>query len=298
MNFLSALWQFARPHTIVGTTLSVTGLFVVAMAHANSGIVLWQEWLVTLVSCLGANVYIVGLNQLTDIEIDRINKPDLPLASGAMSERTGWSVILTCLFISLLGAYVGGYYLLLTVLISLFIGTVYSLPPIRLKRFHFWAAACIFTVRGVIVNLFLFLHFHFLYSSNSIIPLHVWILTAFVFGLSLVIAWFKDIPDMEGDSQFRIITLSLRLGARRVFQLGLGLLTICYLGMALAGVFGLPGVNDIVLIISHLALLAFAWIVGRKVDPTDQQTITRFYLFIWVLFFAEYLIFPLACVME
>ena len=30
-----------------------------------------------------ANVYIVGLNQLSDIEIDRVNKPELPLASGA-----------------------------------------------------------------------------------------------------------------------------------------------------------------------------------------------------------------------
>ena len=40
-------------------------------------------------------------------------------------------------------------------------------------------------------------------------------LTMVVLALSLVIAWFKDIPDMAGDRQFRVRTLTLRLGPRR-----------------------------------------------------------------------------------
>ena len=70
MTYLKALWLFARPHTIVGTSLSVTALFIIAMAYADTSVLLWQDWLIALISCLGANVYIVGLNQLTDIEID------------------------------------------------------------------------------------------------------------------------------------------------------------------------------------------------------------------------------------
>ena len=39
----------------------------------------------TLIAALACNVFITGLNQITDIEIDRINKPHLPLASGEIS---------------------------------------------------------------------------------------------------------------------------------------------------------------------------------------------------------------------
>ena len=40
-----------------------------------------------LTSALLMNVCIVGLNQLYDVEIDKVNKPYLPLASGEMSMR-------------------------------------------------------------------------------------------------------------------------------------------------------------------------------------------------------------------
>ena len=45
--------------------------------------------------CL-ANLYIVGINQLSDIEIDKVNKPYLPLASGELSVKTG--ILLTSLY--------------------------------------------------------------------------------------------------------------------------------------------------------------------------------------------------------
>ena len=40
-----------------------------------------------LIPALLMNVCIVGLNQLYDVEIDKINKPYLPLASGEMTIR-------------------------------------------------------------------------------------------------------------------------------------------------------------------------------------------------------------------
>ncbi len=38
-----------------------------------------------LLPALLMNIAIVGLNQLTDVEIDRVNKPYLPLASGELT---------------------------------------------------------------------------------------------------------------------------------------------------------------------------------------------------------------------
>ncbi len=295
MKWLQAFIRFSRPHTIIGTTLSVLGLYLIAWAHGGTPPWQWEILLPALLSCLGANIYIVGLNQLTDVEIDRINKPHLPLAAGTYSLRAGKTIIALCLVISLLIALREGLFLSFTVILSLLIGTAYSLPPLRLKRFHFWAAACIFMVRGVVVNLFLFLHFNKRLNGVIEIPPQVWALTAFIFGLSLVIAWFKDIPDMEGDSRFRIMTLSLTLGAHKVFNIGRGLLAACYLGLIIAGITGISGVNGAVLAGTHTGLLGLMWLVSLRATPGNRASIARYYLFIWVLFFSEYIFFPLAC---
>ena len=49
--------------------------------------------IITLIVSLLVNVYIVGLNQLYDVEIDKINKPYLPIASGELSKRSGWLLV-------------------------------------------------------------------------------------------------------------------------------------------------------------------------------------------------------------
>jgi len=296
-KILAAFVKFSRPHTVIGTSMSVVSLYFIAWANVVPAEFHVSGLMIALMSCLGANIYIVGLNQITDIDIDRINKPDLPLAAGDFSPRTGRVIILVALAISILLAISQGKFLAFTVIFSLLIGTAYSLPPVRLKRFHFWAAACIFTIRGLIVNIFLFLHFQFLMTGSEKIPPKIWALTLFMFGLSLVIAWFKDIPDMMGDRQFQIITLTIKLGARKVFNIGLGLLSFCYLGLIAAGIAGLPGVNAAVLVVSHLILFAILLQVARTIDPLKKRQISRFYLFTWILFYAEYIFYAAACLL-
>lgn len=296
MNRIMAFIRFSRPHTIVGTTLSVLGLYAIAFSISPSPEIRLIKLLMALLSCLAANIYIVGLNQITDVEIDRINKPHLPIASGIFTIRTARAIVLISFFLALFIAQNEGIFLFTTVSLSLLIGTLYSLPPFRLKRFHFWAAFCIFTVRGLIVNLLLFLHFNFVLSGSRDIPTQIWILTAFMFGISLVIAWFKDMPDMEGDRKFKIMTLSLSLGPKRVFNIGRALLAACYMALILIGIVGIPGVNGTILILSHLLLLFLMWAISLKINPANKASIARYYLFVWFLFFAEYIFFPLSCV--
>ena len=297
MNWLKTFIQFSRPHTIVGTTLSVVGLYLIALAQSDSGQSGLYEVLMALLCCLNANIYIVGLNQLTDIEIDRINKPNLPLASGALSVPTGWIIIISCLLLSLVLAATQGLYLALTVVVSVIIGTAYSSPPFRLKRFHFWAASCIFSVRGVVVNVFLFLHFDLVLSGSESVPPQVWALTAFIVGFSLAIAWFKDIPDTDGDRRFEIMTLSCRLGPDRVFRLGLYMLTLCYVALIFAGIIGIPGVNGLALALTHISLLVLMWVMSSRVTLENKASFADFYQFIWVLFFCEYIFYPIACLL-
>ncbi|AFY69417.1 homogentisate phytyltransferase [Thalassoporum mexicanum PCC 7367] len=320
-NKLDALRRFSRPHTIIGTSLSVFALFAIAHAADLTNLLNLQATdalgltNLTIISnllwawfaCLCGNVYIVGLNQILDIEIDKINKPHLPLAAGDFSPPQAKAIVAITGIMAVAIALMQGWFLTLTVIISLLIGTVYSLPPIRLKRFPFWASLCIFTVRGVIVNLGLFLHFQQLKLGLSLgeswrIPLSIWLLTAFILIFTYVIAIFKDMPDIEGDAKFNIMTLSISLGQSVVFNLSRQILLWLYLAFAVVGL--LPfftkieiGVSPIAMLVAHSLLGALMWWRSRQVRLGDRPSIASFYQFIWKLFYLEYIVFPIACML-
>lgn len=86
------------------------------------------------------NLYITGLNQVTDVDIDKINKPYLPIASGALSKANGFRVIMASLFWALYNVNSVAWPLRYTLLGSALLGTLYSMPPFRLKRFPLLAA--------------------------------------------------------------------------------------------------------------------------------------------------------------
>lgn len=302
---LYAFWKFSRPHTIIGTSLSVLALYVVTLTTTSDEIWQnlasshsWWQLLGTWITCLSGNIYIVGLNQLEDVEIDQINKPHLPIASGEFSLRQGQLIVGILGSLALLLAWLLGPWLLLMVGVSLAIGTAYSLPPIRLKRFSVWAALCIFLVRGVVVNLGLFFHFSWLEQKDVfMIPTAaVWALTGFILVFTFAIAIFKDIPDLEGDKLFNIRTFTIQLGKPAVFNLARWVLTVCYLGMMLAG-FWLNSVNLLFLLSTHAVALGLMWWQSWDVDLQDKNAIASYYQFIWKLFFLEYLIFPSACLL-
>ena len=297
MTWVKSLWKFSRPHTIIGTSLSVLALYLISLATTGNEITATnlEQMLAVWLACLGGNVYIVGLNQLYDIEIDRINKPTLPLAAGEFTVGQGKLIVGISGVLALLIASLSGVWLFATVTVSLLIGTAYSTPPIRLKQFPFWAAFCILTVRGVIVNLGLFLHYADKLDGKEALNPYVWTLTLFILLFTVAIAIFKDVPDLEGDKQYNIKTFTLVIGKPAVFNLSRGVITLCYLGMAIAGLFWLTSLNVSFFVTSHLVLLGLLWWRSRDVDLSEKGAIADFYQFIWKLFFLEYLLFPIAC---
>jgi homogentisate phytyltransferase/homogentisate geranylgeranyltransferase len=300
MTWVSSLWKFSRPHTIIGTSLSVFALYFIALATSHSAIAPYnlKQMLVAWLACLWGNVYIVGLNQLWDVEIDRINKPDLPLASGAFSRRQGQWIVGICGFLAILMAGLGGNWLLATVAISLSIGTAYSLPPIRLKRFPLFAAFCILTVRGIIVNLGLFLHFSRKLQGQETLNSYVWTLTLFILFFTIAIAIFKDVPDLEGDKKYQINTFTVVIGKPAVFNISRWVIAACYIGTIMAGILWLNSVNLVLFIACHLILLGLLWWRSQNVDLEQKSAIASFYQFIWKLFFLEYILFPITCFLK
>jgi homogentisate phytyltransferase/homogentisate geranylgeranyltransferase len=176
------------------------------------------------------------------------------------------------------------------VLAGLAVGVVYSVPPLRLKRFPALASLCISGVRSVVVNLAVYAHF------AGAIAGPVWALTLFVAPFSFAIAILKDVPDIEGDRRYQIVTFTLRLGARRVLAMGVGALVVAYVGMAVLGPLLLgDDVQPLVLVAGNLAALAVALVGASRVDVSDRDSFWRFYMRVWLLFFAEYALMALAC---
>ncbi|NEQ48886.1 MAG: homogentisate phytyltransferase [Leptolyngbya sp. SIO3F4] len=304
--WLQAFWKFSRPHTIAGTSLSVLGLFAIAWAarhplgltpgtfHIWQGVSsLWITWL----ACICTNIYIVGLNQIEDVSTDRVTKPYLPIASGEFSAPQARMLVgIACSCAILLAVLSQSVYLVATVWLSLAIGTVYSLPPLQLKRFMLLGTGCKLLVRGPVVNLGIFLHASSQLDLIPQLPIRIWVLALVVLVFSGAIALLKSLRDEVSQSIGDIDASSL-------MSLVWWLLTICYASLIIGAIF-IPGINTKFLIFTHVLALLYFWYLSYQVQSFSAESdasclsYREFYQFIWKLFFVEYLIFPTACLLN
>jgi len=293
------LWRFSRPHTLVGTTASILGIYVIAAAELpgaalGDGI---ADLALTVLAGAAVNVYIVGLNQCEDVEIDRVNKPWLPIPAGRLGLGAAWGVVIGCGGLAAALAVTQGWVEVAAVAAALAIGTAYSSPPLRLKRFPAAAAASISLVRACVVNVGVYLHFASSLGGRgglSPLPGPIVALTLFVLPFSFAIAVLKDVPDAEGDRRFRIATFTVRWGPTAAFRIGMAALTVGYLGMAVLGPLTLESASAWVLVLGHLACLTVLWRLALQVNPADAASFGGFYMRVWALFFVEYLLMPVA----
>ncbi len=287
LKYLKTLWQFSRPHTVIGTTVSILSLQILALErYAPSVQEMCFNLAITWLACILANVAIVGLNQIFDVPIDRINKPQLPLPAGLMTLSEAWLTVGVCSVVSLAIALYSGLFLSLTVALSLLIGACYSLPPIRLKQYAFWSALCIVAVRGLVINIGLFLHF-----TRGQMPTNlVWLLTMFMLGYGIVIALCKDLIDVVGDRQFGIATFSVLWGKEVIFRRSQELLWALFLG---AGLLSFPLISASPLGLVLMCCVPVVSMAGSQVDVANTQELTRFYRTIWLWFYVSYVLFPL-----
>ncbi|KAK8545132.1 hypothetical protein V6N13_066436 [Hibiscus sabdariffa] len=297
-NALDAFYRFSRPHTVIGTALSIISVSLLAVEKLSDiSSPFYTGVFEAVVAALMMNIYIVGLNQLSDIEIDKVNKPYLPLASGEYSTLTGIMIVTSFSIMSFwLGWIVGSWPLFWALFISFVLGTAYSinLPLLRWKRFALVAAMCILAVRAVIVQLAFYLHIQtHVFSRPAVFSKPLIFATAFMSFFSVVIALFKDIPDIEGDKIFGIKSYTVRLGQERVFWTCISLLEMAYSVSILVGATSSYTWSKVITVLGHSILAAILWIRAKSVDLKSKAAITSCYMFVWKLFYAEYLLIPL-----
>jgi len=291
LSFIENLWKFGRPHTVIGSVISVSCLYILATTSLKfSG-----EFYIALVSAIATNFFITGYNQWVDIELDKITKPNLPLASGALSKSQGKWFIRIALAVAIISASLIGLSFLLFILLICLIGFLYSYKDVYFKKHHLSAAMAILVVRGVMVNVGFYLFFEFGQFDLNQIPSEIWILTLFIVLFSLGIAWFKDIPDRKGDGTLKIQSLVIRYGVQRAFNLGTATVLAGYTAVSLfAALSDSALLNTNFLFIGNsiggILFIALAFLT----KPEHRGAIQRFYKGFWVLFALEYVLFALA----
>jgi homogentisate phytyltransferase/homogentisate geranylgeranyltransferase len=331
------LWKFSRPHTLIGSAVAIPALHLLAaptLAGAFTARAL-ASVLYAAVPSLLMNVYITGLNQISDVEIDRINKPYLVLPAGLLSKRSAVLTVAACLAASLLLGHATSLFpshatggLRFALHGSALLGTLYSLPPFRLKRFPLLAAMCIVAVRGTVINASFYAHaLHAAFGGagaagapaatvvGTLLADRRCLLSSLfycVFGI--VIALMKDVPDVRGDRRGRVRTFSVRLGPARVFRwsrrllaglfwaYGAGLARSAAAAAAAAAAAGpASSLRVAAACAGRFAAAAAAvwagWSVRRQsqgVDPADPGQVYEYYMHLWKLFYGSYLALPFA----
>lgn len=305
------LWRFSRPHTLIGSALAIPALHVLAAPSLSQALPTLPTAFYAMLPALLMNIYITGLNQVTDVDIDRVNKPYLPIVAGLLTQRQASWIVGTCLLLSLLLGHVGPYAtpgLAFALWGSALLGTAYSLPPLRLKRFPSLAAFCIVAVRGTVINAGFFAHAQAAayQGASSVIQAltnpKCCISSAYFCIFGMVIALMKDVPDVSGDAQSQIRTFSVRLGQAQIFHAARRLLMTLFWFVSVgfgAGAFQARSVPPTALMRSTVSLAAV--IAGRSVrrqsqsvNPNDSAQVYHYYMHLWKLFYLSYLALPLA----
>jgi homogentisate phytyltransferase/homogentisate geranylgeranyltransferase len=297
MKALIILWKFSRPHTIIGSVISIFTLFTI-VCH-KQGIQDPSFLIIALIIGITCNIFIVGINQIADVNIDKINKPSLPIPSGVLNVQQAKAIVFSSLAISLGLALYLTPYLFAIIVLATAIGWAYSMPPFYLKQHHITAALAITTVRGILLNAGGFLVFNHLINNSWDMPVNIKILTLFVIAFSVVISWFKDLPDIEGDAKYHIKTVAILYSPKAALIMGHILVGAAYLFTILMQYkyytdSETPPTETKVLLIGHIILFALFIINAFSIKLHEHQSIKKFYKRFWWFFFTEYLVYLLA----
>lgn len=298
---LKSIYKFTRPHTIRGTILaSIAGTTralidtpTFSMQTANWSVMLPKAF-IGMIALLMGNAFIVGINQIYDVQIDKMNKPFLPVASGEMSKKFAWVCVLLSGTVGPMIVYNFFPPLLFKLYMTgWFLGGIYSVPPLRTKRNPILAGLTIATVRGFLLN------FGVYYAvKDSIGQIFEWspkvtFIARFMTIFASVIAITKDLPDVEGDKEYNIETFATKVGVDKIAKGATFCLLMNYLGAIYTGVMKKASFNTVPMVGGHLALASMLIYRFRQLDAFSIKSIKKYYKHIWDLFYLEYALYTL-----
>jgi 4-hydroxybenzoate polyprenyltransferase len=208
--------ELSRPFTLVAPALGFASGAATAVGAAPREA--WSSDLIVF-PCVGLVMAAVlnaasnALNQIYDLEIDRINKPTRPLPAGLLTTRDAWHFAVSAYALALVLAWLvspgGRHECFWIVVVATVMTVLYSAPPFRTKRLGIWANVTIAIPRGMLLKV---AGWSAVKTASGLEP---WFIGA-IFGLFLLGAsTTKDFADMEGDARGGCRTLPIMYGVRR-----------------------------------------------------------------------------------
>jgi 4-hydroxybenzoate polyprenyltransferase len=258
---LHTYYTFTRPFTLLPPAIGMISGGITGYGAAGEN---WYASLppialnIVLGSLMAAflNAASNGINQVYDLELDLINKPTRMIPSGRMSIPEATLVSIVLYVISLAFALAVNFQCFVIAAIAAILTVVYSVPPMRTKRWGWAANLTIAVPRGLLLKVCGWS------TAKSIWHTESWYIGA-IFGLFLLGAsTTKDFADMEGDKVGGCETLPIKYGVKKAAYIISPSFVIPFLLMPAGAYFGILTGNPLLLTLFGFGLAAWGLYVN------------------------------------
>jgi len=177
--------------------------------------------IIGMISIFFAWQFLIIINDIYDIEIDKISNVERPLTQENISKRTYIILALIFLAISLILSLILGWLPLIFTSIFVASGYFYSAPPLRFRNYVF---------ATVFIGIWSLMSFYVgFFASTNIIHYNQFMLSILIFLAFSMGTTVKDYKDYEGDKQNEINTIFTKYGLETGTRICSVLLLITFL---------------------------------------------------------------------
>jgi 4-hydroxybenzoate polyprenyltransferase len=207
MKSLRLYWTFARPFTLVPPMIGIFSGSLIGYGASHARFPVPHVVLAVLAAAV-LNAASNGLNQICDLENDRINKPHRPLPAGLMTRSEAWGFVVVTYVAALAMVAMVNWETFAIYVIAALATIAYSAPPLRLKRHPVGSNLTIALIRGELLKVA-----GWAAVSTVLSSIEPWYIGFIYFVFLLGATTTKDFADIEGDRAAGCITLPVKYGA-------------------------------------------------------------------------------------
>ncbi|AOS84562.1 bacteriochlorophyll c synthase [Chlorobaculum limnaeum] len=174
-----------------------------------------------------------SINDLFDLELDRVNEPTRPIPSGRLTKKEALlNSVVVCLMALAIGVflwlYIGGIrglIILVSIASGLFVAYIYSAPPLKLKKNIITSAPAV----GFSYSFITWFSANALFSE---IRPEVYWLSVLNFFMAVALIILNDFKSAEGDREGGLKSLTVMIGAKNTFLVSFIIIDLVFISFA------------------------------------------------------------------
>jgi geranylgeranylglycerol-phosphate geranylgeranyltransferase len=196
---LTTTIKLIRPVNFFITFVSVIVAAIICQPYKISGLNIFLAAFAASFALASGNI----INDINDVEIDKINKPFRPLASGKIKQREAYFLYILFVFVSIVLSFFLNEVALVIVLFSILLLFIYSK---YLKQIPLLGNITVALLTGLV----------FIFGGVVVgNPIAAIVPAVFAFLINLIREIVKDMEDVEGDNKAGVITFPIKFGSKK-----------------------------------------------------------------------------------